>query len=128
MSKERWKAIPGWPYEVSDCGKVRSIDRVVITSNGQVRFWKGRVLRVGIYQEGYPIVLLRKNGKEQTTNVHSLVAQAFLPKAPSPKHRVDHKDDTRTNNHFRNLQWLTHAKNIKKGYRRKRYERVLQEI
>ena len=41
--KEIWKHIPNYEgyYQASNLGMVRSLDRTVITSNGQKKFYKG---------------------------------------------------------------------------------------
>lgn len=40
-------------------------------------------------------------------SVHRLVAEAFLPPAPSSAHTIDHIDRNRSNNNAANLRWLT---------------------
>ena len=49
--------------------------------------------------------------------VHTLVALKYLGKPPSEKHEVDHIDTVRDNNHYTNLQWVTHSENQLKAYR-----------
>lgn len=48
MSVELWRPIDGWTglYEVSNRGRVRSVARVVPTSNGRRRRVPGRVLKL----------------------------------------------------------------------------------
>jgi hypothetical protein len=115
MSNERWRKIPGYDYEVSDHGRVRSLDRIVRRATGQYagREWRyrGRLLKPGIFLDyGYPIVVLRCQGKGKTHNVHSLVAAAFLPPRPEGM-EVNHKDNNRANAHYKNLEWMTHREN-----------------
>ena len=54
--------------------------------------------------------------------VHKLVALAFLPAKPSPKHVVHHRDGRRSNNRVANLVWATSAENnaaaVAAGHRR----------
>ena len=113
MSNERWKKVRGWPYEVSDYGRVRSIDRVVKRSDGQFRFWRGRVLRPGISKQlGYPTMVLCNQGWGKATLVHLLVAVAFLPPRPDG-HEINHKDGDKANPHHTNLEWITHSENAR---------------
>ena len=72
---ERWLPIPGWEglYEVSDLGRVRSIDR--LNSAGQrVR---GRVLRPGSRKSGHLLVNLWSHNHGGSRQVHALVMEAF---------------------------------------------------
>lgn len=48
-------------------------------------------------------------------SVHRLVAAAFVPGDQALE--VNHKDLDKTNNHFANLEWVTHRANIQHGLR-----------
>ncbi len=48
--------------------------------------------------------------------VHRLVCEAFWGPPPAPGLQVDHKDGTKSNNHYLNLEWVTNAVNIKRSY------------
>lgn len=93
---ERWAAIAGWPYEVSDLGRVRRGDRV---------------LRATPIPEGYLTVTFCSNGTRRTMSVHRLVAEAFHGPAPTAAHVVAHADGTRSNNAATNLRWATPSEN-----------------
>lgn len=100
--KEIWKDVVGYEglYEVSNLGKVRSVSR----GNR-----KGRV-RV-LYQSGrYLDVVLSKEGKHKTHDVHRLVAMAFIPN-PNNKAQIDHIDGNSINNNVTNLRWATPKEN-----------------
>lgn len=60
---EQWKPVvglEGW-YEVSDLGRVRSVDRLVEYSDGRKpRLWPSVVLRQQPDKDGYPVVNLRR--------------------------------------------------------------------
>jgi hypothetical protein len=116
MTKEIWKSIPGYAgaYEVSSYGRVRSLDRYIDFPRvaGHCRahrhLCRGRLLRAAPASTRYLSVVL---GRDNTQNVHVLVALAFLPPRPSPKHEVRHLDGSRTNNVPINLAWGTRAQN-----------------
>ena len=109
---ETWKLIPDWPeYEVSSLGNVK---RIVPAQGAKV----GRILRPSIYPKtGYKYVMLqhRKHGKHML--IHRLVALAFLGKPPTQKHECNHINGIKLDNHFQNLEWVTHAQNGQHSYR-----------
>lgn len=107
--REEWQDIEGFIglYQVSNLGRVRSLDRN--DSAGRPR--KGRVLRPGT-NFGYPFVNLSKNSENHVVRVHSLVAEAFLGPRPDG-YQVNHKDCNKTNNRADNLEYVTHAENIR---------------
>jgi hypothetical protein len=47
---------------------------------------------------------------------HTLVALKYIGKPPSLEYEIDHKDDNKANNHYTNLQWMTHSQNQLKAY------------
>jgi len=103
-----WLPIKGYKnYEVSEDGRIRSIDRVVKSANGQKRHYAGRELSQSM-SAGYASVFLSENDKGRTMYVHTAVAEAFNRKPyGSSGHRlvVKHIDGDRTNNHASNLEW-----------------------
>ena len=109
---ERWKPVTGYEgiYEVSNHGRVRSVDRTVTYSNGQVRRYKGKVRRTPLNQDGYPLVSLCIHGKCQSHYVHSLVAETFIGTRPEGM-EVCHNDGSKTNNHVDNLRFDTQSEN-----------------
>ena len=109
---EQWKPVNGYEgiYEVSSHGRVRSLDRTVNYSSGQVRRLKGKVRRTPLNQDGYPRVNLSHQGKDKTRYVHSLVAEAFIGACPEGM-EVCHSDGNKTNNHVANLRFGTSSDN-----------------
>ena len=110
---ERWKPITGYEgiYEVSDHGRVRSLDRTITRSDGQVRRLKGKVLSAPPKQRGgYPRVCLSAHGKDKVRYVHSLVAETFIGTRPDGM-EVCHNDGDPTNNHVDNLRYGTPSEN-----------------
>ena len=101
---EEWRPVVGYEglYEVSNTGRVRSIDRYVKTCYGSYRLHKGKVLSPGIRPDGYLVVSLQY----RMFRVHRIVAEAFLPN-PDNLPQVNHKDEDKSNNRVDNLEWCT---------------------
>ena len=115
---EEWRPVVGYEglYEVSSYGRVRSFDRYVKYSNGQIHLHKGRILSPGKDTIGYLFVILSCNGKRKIINVHRLVAEAFISNINNLP-EVNHKDEDKTNNRVENLEWCDHKYNMNYGTR-----------
>lgn len=111
--KEEWRAVPGYEglYEVSNCGRVRSLDGMVVTKRGVRKNKAGVILRSVIGKKGYCVVGL---GTGNRWYVHRLVAVAFLPN-PNNLPMVNHKDENRANNKVDNLEWCDNRYNLNYG-------------
>src|SRR6478735_2179147 len=117
MENEIWKSIEGYEgtYEVSNIGRVRSLDRTRKALNNSVAKVKGQMLVPGKAKSGYFTVSLCKDGKGKSYTVHQLVAIAFMGHIPNGINNiVDHKDNDKSNNHIDNLQIITQRKNATK--------------
>jgi hypothetical protein len=114
---EEWRDIPGFEgrYQVSDLGRVRSLDhRVRLVAKGveTTRLSPSRVLRPAPHKSGHLMVMLgRKNNKD----VHVLVARAFIGDPP-PGHEVMHANHTPSDNRLSNLSYGTRSENLKADY------------
>lgn len=97
-------------YEVSDLGWVRSVDRVVIRSNGAPQTVRGKVLSPWRGQTGRCVVNLSKGGPPKGHYIHRLVLEAFWGPCPDG-HVACHYDDDSSNNHLDNLRWDTRSGN-----------------
>ena len=108
-----WKDIPGFEglYQVSDCGQVKSCERVVFSSKRGDQSLKERILKPRLNTCGYHHVSLCKEGKVKNFLVHRLVALAFLEGNNSLT--VNHIDECKTNNHVSNLEYLTQGDNLR---------------
>lgn len=112
-----WIPIRGYEgyYEVMATGKVRSIDRVILTRTGRRRALKGRVLKPKVHNDGYEFYTLSKDNKSCNLYAHRLVAELFVPN-PFYKPIVNHIDGDPKNNVFYNLEWVTHQENVIHAY------------
>lgn len=110
---EVWKSISGWQaYEVSNLGRVRSVDRLVPDGGGGRYRVAGKTLTPRPNHNGYLVVTLRAGrAKRWTPMVHRLVAEAFVPN-PLGKPHVNHLDCDPANARSDNLEWCTPAENL----------------
>ena len=115
---EEWRSIEGYEglYEVSNTGRVRSVDRYVVDSLGHRKFYKGKVLIPVKSNLGYLLVSLCCNGKHKMFLVHRLVAQVFIEN-PDNLPEVNHLDEDKTNNRVDNLEFCDRSYNINYGLR-----------
>ena len=104
MEKEVWKDIEGYKglYQVSNLGRVKYLPKYNIKKEGIMSY---------TLRSGYRNLILRKNGKRKSKQIHRLVAQAFIPN-PKNKPFVNHKDFNRQNNTVDNLEWVTQKENV----------------
>lgn len=111
MTEERWLPVVDWEglYEVSDLGRVRSVERVV-QFGAQTRLVPSTVLKPGKNRQGVLYVNL-SNGTNQVKRVHQLVLEAFVGPRP-PGMEGCHWDDNKENNALTNLRWDTHSANM----------------
>lgn len=115
--EEQWKDIENYEglYQVSDQGRVRSLDRVLLVfRNGSHynRTQKGGIITKQKGTCGYNQVQLHKGTREDshTYPVYKLVAKVFVPN-PENKPCVDHINTDRTDDRACNLRWVTHKEN-----------------
>lgn len=111
LSMEIWRDIKGYDglYQVSNEGRVKSVDRVIETSNGK-RLYKGRIITPYEKKNGYYTVDLYNKGKKEKKFVHKLVGDTFIPN-PHKYTVVDHIDGDKQNNNIENLRWCTQQQN-----------------
>jgi len=115
---EVWKDIEGYEglYQVSNMGRVKSLERTFVDKTERKQHIKGRILKLGAGHGGYLKVVLNSNGKKKTVRVHRLVCEAFHEN-PENKPCVNHIDEDKTNNVASNLEWCTSTENINHGTR-----------
>ena len=111
-TRETWKPIAGHEgaYEVSDLGRVRSLDRYVACGpRGATRLVKGRMMKPSIRETGGYLVL--NLGRGNLRHVAHLVAEAFIGPRP-PGMDVCHFDCDPMNNAASNLRYDTRSGNM----------------
>lgn len=100
MNQEVWRTTAGFPYEVSNLGRVRREETRRIIAQTPVQARNGIYLKVDLW----------RSGKRKTLKVHRLVVIAFLPRIPGKK-EVNHLDLDNFNNRADNLEWCTRVEN-----------------
>lgn len=123
---EIWKNVKDFEclYQVSNFGRVRSLDRQVKSGNRynnkkNTIIKKGHILKQVDLGLGYLVVCLRKNLKNHQKYVHRLVAEAFVPN-PYNLTQVNHKDENKSNNCADNLEWCDAKYNSNYGTKNQR--------
>lgn len=110
MTGEEWRDVVGFEglYEVSNKGRVRSLDRM--TTRGLRR---GVLRRLNPDHDGYLLVTLSPGGgcKKQTLKVNRIVCQVWHGDPPSEEHHAAHRDAVKSNNTPDNLYWATPTQN-----------------
>jgi hypothetical protein len=75
-----------------------------------------KFLKFQINRDGYLVVTLTNDlNKRITLRIHRLMALAFISN-PDNKPEVNHKNGIKTDNRLENLEWCTHAENIKHAW------------
>jgi len=132
MEQEVWKDITGYEgyYQVSTCGRVRSVDRWVPRTDGTMFHCRSKILkplsnrgggRRGQKKGRYLYVNLTRHHAYKSVFIHRLVAETFIPN-PNPEiyTQCNHIDEDSYNNHVENLEWCTAKENVNHGTRNER--------
>lgn len=126
--KELWKWVVGYEglYMVSNHGRVMSVPKTIVKSNGRRQTCNGQMLKQALTTKGYPHIVLNKDGVGTSKPIHRLVAEAFIPNEmglPS----VNHIDENKLNNRVENLEWVSVEYNNSYGTRNKRISGTLSK-
>nr|DAO37094.1 MAG TPA: homing endonuclease [Caudoviricetes sp.] len=123
MQEEVWKDIAGYEgyYQVSNLGRIKSVERVVLSKNGWELHYKERLRKFSKNAKGYLNVSFTRDCKTKTYLVSRLVATAFIPN-PDSLPQVGHRDDNRNkeDNRVENLYWTTNLENSNTDGRKQR--------
>jgi hypothetical protein len=140
LEGEVWKDVPGYEgvYMISSFGRVKSLDRLVMRTNGNPLPIKGQIIKPNkpYVSQISPLTvsqvsLCRVGEKKKEISIIGLMGMVFLPPAPKEDMEIGLKDYSATTYSIDNLQWTTrskkmfivnnHPKNpIKLGLKRKR--------
>jgi len=111
---EQWRDVVGYEgwYQVSDLGKVRSVDRVVRGARGEPKTLTGKVLKPAANSASDHLgVALCKEGNQRTVCIHQLVMAAWI--GPRPKGlEVLHGPNGVEDNSVGNLSYGTHSQKL----------------
>jgi hypothetical protein len=110
---ETWLPVPGYEslYEVSDHGRVRSMDRLQRRGPAPgMCYRRGRILKPMRSTVGRLKVGLYSGGARRMFLIHRLVLEAFVGPCPDGMEAC-HYDDDPDNNHLSNLRWDTRLAN-----------------
>ncbi len=105
---ELWLDIPGYEnfYQVSDLGKVRSLDRF----DDEGKRCNGKLMSASDNGTGYLQITLSKHGICKKYTVHRLVMLAFVGQRPDGCN-INHVDGNKHNNRLSNLEYLSCGEN-----------------
>lgn len=121
--EEIWKDVPDYEgyYQVSNLGRVKSLDRYYYDKNG-VKYRKtGKFLAIRQNPKGYSIVFLYKNDDRQCKTLHSIVMRTFVGDRPSSKTQINHIDCNKQNNCVSNLEYCTGKENVRHAVKNNRF-------
>lgn len=95
---EEWKQIKDFP-------------KYAISSEGQIKNEKGRILKPYVNHKGYfKIGLIGDDKKMHKKRVHRLVAETFIPNTDNLP-EVNHLNFNKQDNRVENLEWCTDDQN-----------------
>lgn len=114
--EEEWRPVVGWEdcYEVSDLGRVRSLDRV--DRRGQLHLGRIRRLNLAGPPPGRLHLSLKRDGTEVGAYPHQLVMRAFVGPPPEGQ-EVLHGPGGPHDNRLVNLSYGTHVQNMADKHR-----------
>lgn len=112
--QEHWRDIPGYEsfYQVSDCGRVRSLPHMSMRRNGAKYCVQGRILKPFKHNKsGHLAVMLCKDGGRKIVFVHRLVMLTFVGHAQD-QIDIRHLNSDPKDNHLSNLAYGTRSENM----------------
>lgn len=112
IQDEEWKPVIGYEgiFEVSNYGRVRSLDRMITNSLGHTSRLQGRIRKLKTTSTGHQQVPLKVSNSTKWKAVHRLVLEAFQGACPEGMEGC-HNDGNPAHNHIDNLRWDTRSNN-----------------
>ena len=116
LISEEWRPVKGWEglYEVSNQGRIRTVEHQIKVNRSNTASYeyviKSKIKKLGKCNTGYLTAALSKNGKTINVQVHTIVAEAFIPN-PNNFKIVNHIDNNKINNVVSNLEWCSYRGN-----------------
>jgi len=117
---EEWRDIPEYEgyYQASNLGRVRSLDRTVEFSDGRKRFYKGKIIKGSLNEDGYRQTTLRGDDIGRSFMFSQIIAVAFLGHEPNGHELVvDHINGDKSDNRVENLRIVTQRDNSSTCFR-----------
>lgn len=109
---ETWRPVVGYEgyYEVSDMGRVRSVERLAIRKNGRPHRVRSAVRKPKALPKGHLAVTLVRDTQLRSHTVHKLVLEAFVGTRPEGS-MCRHLNGDPADNRLENLTWGTASEN-----------------
>lgn len=113
LATETWRAVVGWEgfYEVSNQGRVRSLDRLVAMNPRTKYLRRGQIVQSRRQKSGHRRVTFKLNDVKDDRGLHRVVLESFVGPCPEGMEGC-HGDGDPTNNRVENLRWDTHTGNL----------------
>jgi hypothetical protein len=111
LKNEIWKDIPEYEclYQVSDLGRIKSLERYVKNRENGFRKVSERILKLASDKDGYKLTILSNCMEQTCKKVHRLVLLAFQG---SSNLQVDHINGIKDDNRLINLRYCTNRENL----------------
>lgn len=115
---EEWRDVEKYEgyYRVSDIGRVKSVDRLVMNRWNNKEIIKSRIMCQHKNDRGYLSVHLSKENVRKHPRVNRLVAIAYIPN-PENKPEVGHVFGNKQDNRAVSLKWETRLENMQHAFR-----------
>lgn len=118
LDGEIWKWVIEYKglYQVSNMGRIKSVNRIVTSDTGIVYNLKEKLRSLPDSGQGYLVVELSKEGIKKQFRVNILVAKSFHVNANNHP-IVLHLNDIKSDNRAINLKWGTYQENTIHRYK-----------
>jgi len=109
---ESWKDIIEFnnEYQISNIGRIRSKDAIIMRSNGSPHTRKSKILKPAL-DGGYFKGSVSINKKLVPYRIHKLVANAFVD-GKKDRLEVNHINGIKSDNRSENLEWVSRSENM----------------